>query len=286
MLALAVGVAGVAILWPRGPREPVYEGKRLSEWIEDAHPTLRYTTGMELSKEQEAALQAIHAIGTNALPWLMYEYTRPLSKWRLTYNRWADRRTKWKFRFDAGQSRIGRATSGLELLGSDIAPALPELAGLLGDRAPGRAAEMVMAQGTWQAVPYFVKAVNSTNPHIQVAAVHGLSMLTVTVAAAVPPLVLSLQSTNFWIRVSAAEGLQRTPFHPELTIPALTVALSDPVPHVQRMAASSLASLQNIADSLIANLRQQMQSTNLAVVLTASNALHLLHSTPARPPAP
>jgi hypothetical protein len=64
-----VGV-GVAVLWPGSRKEPEYQGKKLSEWL---YPNFS-ATGFE------AATNAVRAVGTNALPWMLegiaYEPTR------------------------------------------------------------------------------------------------------------------------------------------------------------------------------------------------------------------
>jgi hypothetical protein len=49
------------LVWPRGGREPVYQGKRLSEWI-------KLPEGKKAKAERVAAIEHI---GTNALPFLI-----------------------------------------------------------------------------------------------------------------------------------------------------------------------------------------------------------------------
>lgn len=61
----AVVVTAFVLVWPRGEREPDYQGKKLSEWI----------TGVrDLSEgpaERTERVKALHKIGTNALPYLI-----------------------------------------------------------------------------------------------------------------------------------------------------------------------------------------------------------------------
>src|SRR5262245_29805351 len=74
LLVLAAATAAGFLCWPRGPREPappepVYQGRTLSEWLEDAYPG-------PFGAKYRTAEQAVQAIGTNALPWLMSEFKR------------------------------------------------------------------------------------------------------------------------------------------------------------------------------------------------------------------
>src|SRR4051812_12829515 len=63
VLTGVVVVAAVVLLWPRGEREPEYQGKKLSEWIGD--------------EGNPRQADAVRHIGTNALPfligWIRYE---------------------------------------------------------------------------------------------------------------------------------------------------------------------------------------------------------------------
>src|SRR5438067_1105808 len=55
---------GVVAFWP-GEREPVYNGKKLSEWLQ-----LYGSTGISVEQREQAKV-AVRQIGTNALPWLV-----------------------------------------------------------------------------------------------------------------------------------------------------------------------------------------------------------------------
>src|SRR5437868_8005971 len=69
---LALVVCGIlaVVFWPEKP-EPVYKGKKLSEWVVD------FNDGVYFSSE---ATEAIRAIGTNGIPvylrWLRHKPSR------------------------------------------------------------------------------------------------------------------------------------------------------------------------------------------------------------------
>src|SRR3954471_23109933 len=66
--ALAACVVLAVVFWPEKP-EPVYKGRKLSEWMMDM------TSNMGLSAE---AKEAVGAIGTNGIPlywdWMLYKH--------------------------------------------------------------------------------------------------------------------------------------------------------------------------------------------------------------------
>jgi hypothetical protein len=66
LLGCALVAVCVALLWPRWPKEPEYQGKKLSEWIALANPV----AGRGLVGSQTEANLAIRQIGSNGLPFL------------------------------------------------------------------------------------------------------------------------------------------------------------------------------------------------------------------------
>jgi HEAT repeat protein len=119
---LALGVVA-ALVWPR-EREPEYQGKKLSEWL--------WTPEMG---GMEAPAEAVRAIGTNALPWLVrwiaYEPTS-----------WNGRVKEFLMKLPIGSLRrklwereglVYQALWGFEILGSRASPAVPDLVRLTND---------------------------------------------------------------------------------------------------------------------------------------------------------
>src|SRR6185436_9207850 len=72
LVAVIVVAIGAVVFWPR-PKEPEYQGKKLSEWLEicryDRLP--KYGNPAVPEEQLRVAVKAIRQIGTNALPWLM-----------------------------------------------------------------------------------------------------------------------------------------------------------------------------------------------------------------------
>ncbi len=83
LLALVLLAGG--LFWANQNKEPVYQGKRLSEWVE------QYISGAiaEVASDREAeAAAAIRTMGTNCLPWLLKKFSAKPSDLTLKLDRW------------------------------------------------------------------------------------------------------------------------------------------------------------------------------------------------------
>jgi HEAT repeat protein len=285
VLALAAMATGFLWCWPRGPKEPVYQGKPLTEWIQEFQGSSSLPFYESPRQRQQAARQAIKAIGTNALPWLLFEFSNSESKWRARFNRWADGRLPGRFRFKTGRVRMETAALGLHFLGPDVSPALPALAEYLGDAEHGGGAAVAMSSAGNMALPYLAKAAGSTNDIATAQAVReGLSRLARTNEAALALLLQSLQHTNTAIRESVLYALNLVTLRPDLVVPALTKGLNDPDEHVTRLAAAELGRRGAFARSALPELRRLMTNSDGRVAGVARNAVEEID--PAIPSAP
>src|SRR5438876_9254302 len=82
LLIAALVLIGVLVAVLSGSREPEYGGRKLSEWVEDYSPGNLSSLVQTKDASRKLAKEAIHRIGTNALPWLLewIRYEPPL--WR------------------------------------------------------------------------------------------------------------------------------------------------------------------------------------------------------------
>ena len=121
LLYLGAGLsllAGMLLATGRAPKEPVYQGKALTQWIREAHDVGIF----EQTDETNAAMLAM---GTNAVPFLLKEFSRPISRWRERLYAWVNSHAGVHVRTD--EERVRLAGQGLMLLGTNAAPALPVL---------------------------------------------------------------------------------------------------------------------------------------------------------------
>jgi hypothetical protein len=132
-------------LTPAARKEPVYQGKTLTQWLKqlDDGEVYGISSGRlpSFSRAQVEAAEAIRAIGTNALPLLIEDiHAHPAEKdmW-VQLNRKLDRVTmkhfgRWSLSLAdvTAKDRVRwRAAQGLSALGPLAKPAVPELTRLL-----------------------------------------------------------------------------------------------------------------------------------------------------------
>jgi len=125
-VALALVLTGIVILQSNGPAEPIYNGRRLRDWLKD------YGSGS--GPRHDAAYLALKAIGSNAIPYLLFEFESGDPKWVTRLKRSAFTRGVLKRQFQSEDPiRYTKAVHGLLLLGPQLAPVLPRLAKYLDD---------------------------------------------------------------------------------------------------------------------------------------------------------
>ncbi len=132
VVLLAV-IATIAAFMALRPREPVYEGKRLSEWLEEFS---RVGRG-QINQEAE---NAIRQIGTNALPFLVADLCREDSQRKLALMEWYNKWSSRKIPFKTFADRRGTALTAFYVLGNagKLGPAAKPFLPSLGkpDRRP------------------------------------------------------------------------------------------------------------------------------------------------------
>jgi hypothetical protein len=87
LICCAAFIAAVVVIaWPRGPKEPEYQGRKLSEWMHLAGLSRGFDPSAGVGDPSlEESKAAIRAMGTNCLPYLVecirYEPRRSGTNW-------------------------------------------------------------------------------------------------------------------------------------------------------------------------------------------------------------
>jgi len=232
LLFVAVGiiVAGLTLLCFLSPREPVYQGKRLSVWLE----------GFDSSYHE--ASQAIRAMGTNAVPWLIRELRHKDSAFKSRLMQLAGKQSLIKFDDRQTYRRRMRAIAACEALGPAAKRAIPSLTELFNNPKLGvddRAAFALARMGP----------------------------------EAIPPLTQALTKGRLFAQIFAAAALRVGRFDSEEVVAALVKALNDKHPSVRREAANTLAEMPNRPAVAVPALIELLQDTNADVRMAAARAL-------------
>ncbi len=149
VLLIALAVVFAAILWAllqRRNHEPAYQGRTLSQWL-TAAIDYRYSARDSDREKAVQATNAVHHIGTNALPWLLKWLDCEIPKWRGNLLERVPRQAYLHPRLarpllGPEGTRLWLGITGFEILREEAAPALPALITLAGkwesdDRSDG-----------------------------------------------------------------------------------------------------------------------------------------------------
>jgi hypothetical protein len=129
---LVLVVIVVTLVASRGPAEPTHDGKKLSTWLDEISAM---TFPHQCDPDTKPA-QAVRAIGTNAIPWLIDEMGTQGSTVRWRLNKLLARQNIIRFRFLEHHTQVRRACMGFAALGPMAEPAIPDLL-KLADVNPG-----------------------------------------------------------------------------------------------------------------------------------------------------
>ncbi|MBI3852359.1 MAG: hypothetical protein HY298_19050 [Verrucomicrobia bacterium] len=121
-------------------REPSYQGRTLTQWLEpEPQPKRRnpFNTRFERDPKSPEVQRAIKAIGTNAIPTLLKMIQAKDSLLKTRLNSLLDRQTIIHLRFRSASVRRGMAWDGFAILAKEAKSAAPSLALLTKDSDVG-----------------------------------------------------------------------------------------------------------------------------------------------------
>jgi hypothetical protein len=162
LFAPGVAVLICAALWQfhsHSRAEPVYDGKRLSVWLDELC-ALDYDKRTSLTT---APALALRAIGTNAIPWLLSEMRRSRNQIATEVNSVLRRQRLTNFRLPDGTEPWERAALGFWALGPLAEPAIPDLMTLLEER-PNEVTLALAGMGT-PALPALQQCLTNTRAY-------------------------------------------------------------------------------------------------------------------------
>ena len=249
LLAIVLAVVGVVVAAFMPSKEPEYQGKRLSEWVERANWPIstnsyrsvvgpnrlsllpkfdpRRENSHDIWRETE---WAVRHIGPPAIPYLLNWIRYEPSPLKLKFLGRIDRIFRTRLR-DRDSLRAGGATASIIALGSGAEPAIPELAKLARDlRRPVTAnhAAWALICLARELLAAGIALMDNGDPALRR---YGLLMSSITshgdMGPAVPILCRCLKDTEEEIAVKSAEILSGEILAGDVVVPALVEALRD-----------------------------------------------------------
>ena len=230
-----LGLIAVAAFFALRPREPVYQGKRLSVWSRDLDENTL------ASNSRNRAVDAVRQIGTNCVPTLVDMLQSSDSWLKRKLMELVGKQSRIRFHFTTAQERRSRAIRGIEVLGP---AAIPMLIDLLNDKAAMPTAMICLSRVGPEVVWPLTCTLTNEAPQVRSAAIVTLGLLRSNGQAAVPALVERLESdTDNRVRASAANALGYIGKEPEVAVPALVKHLRDPGSHDARTSRPGLGQI-------------------------------------------
>ncbi len=156
-----VGVSWICL----APREPAYQGKALSAWMDEWSKSLTADQKSPDRAKRDRARAAIQQIGTNAHPALLTMAGAKDSALKRRIIALANKQSFIRLRFQPADYYHARATYGFSALGPAAKPAVPALINLLHDRdrhvraSAAQCLSLIGPEAT-NAVPALIKALN------------------------------------------------------------------------------------------------------------------------------
>jgi hypothetical protein len=202
----------IAEMWP-GEREPEYGGKKLSEWLFQYQAYHRSPDSIE----RREASDAVHHIGTNAIPsllkWIAYEQPRWKENLRTQYRKWPKPFVNksidlW---FIKKRRLAGDAVLGFGILGPEADPAVPELTRLTKSANPSLSRDTMMALGFIgeAGLSAIESALTNRSAPIDLRrnAISDILLAGTNAHRALPALVEALEDPDFIVRDEATNAL-------------------------------------------------------------------------------
>jgi hypothetical protein len=264
-------------------REPRYGDRVLHEWIH------LFPTAVDVRAGKAAqAENAIQQIGTNAIPfllrWLSTEWQPSRSKQRLaTFVRNIPFLTRfhpisrWALGADPLQRRADEAAAAFEALGSNAAPAIPELARLATyspqSGTARRAVDALVNIGPIT-LPALLTVITNANAQARFYAVTSIQSFGTNARPAIPMLLTYRGDAT--LASGVYEVLGRLKLEPQEVVPALERTAHDPNPSQRSLAIIVLGDYGAYAKPAVPVLMAALSDADSGVLDSATNALNVI----------
>ncbi len=218
-----MAAAGLLIGLAHRTREPVYQGKTVSQWLEPASGPGLQGAPPAIQVGPRGAPPAIQVMGSNAVPGLISMLRCKDSTLRTKFSGWVSKhawlKSKIKLRPPAVEMQR-RGLSGVAALGPVAKAAIPDVVNLLTNQSSPLRWEALSAleRIDWEpktAVPALLEALKIPGPGLRFEAVEALNRLTGD-PKAIPALIAYLDDPDLSIRETVLHSLQAFSRRPKL----------------------------------------------------------------------
>ncbi len=265
LVVLLAVIATVAAFIVLRPREPMYQGKRLSEWLVE-WDTFNLDTNAPTA-------EAIRQMGTNTLPHLIRLLRVKDSALKRKLTELLEKQTLVQIDFKSAEYWRGQGMAGFHMLGNLASPAIPELSKLLNDQDNSLDAALALIFIGPEAALTLARALTNSNASVRANVAFALAQAKWNAKGAVPNLLTCLSDKEANVRLSAAVALGLIHDEPETVIPVLITRLDDRDVSVREQAANALRRFGRQARPAVPALLKAKESRDGQVAKFATAAL-------------
>ena len=230
---LLLSVVGWLAWRASGPREPVFEARTLTSWL-DHHVASSAASPPYGSPGWKKADEALRRIGTNAIPMLLEMISakdRPpiIRKLLETARSMGWTRTNYRY----AVTKHEEAEYAFELLRTNAASAVPGLIRIYEENVSAssqRCAALALGhigRGAKAALPALIRRFTHTNGEVRFYAVSAVMSIGGEPAVVIPALTSALKDPNVNVRWNAVSGLSRFGSRARSAVPDLLEMLKD-----------------------------------------------------------
>jgi peptidoglycan/xylan/chitin deacetylase (PgdA/CDA1 family) len=231
-LSFILVLAGIFFAGSRS-NDPVYQGKRLTEWLEDCVP-YQEASDDDLSLAERAkrqrAIEAVRQIGAKALPQLI-KMLRSRPAWIYKVDDVLENYSRGRIRLVSERypSPSQLALDGFEILGSRAEPAIPELTHLMREVATCQEAGMALVPIGRAAVPALTQLLTNSVRYVQTEALLALGDIGRPAREVTPILERIVTNSVHPLAGMAMRVLAEVNDTPAKFVPLFNARLNDPI---------------------------------------------------------
>ena len=231
---LVAGVLGLSLWLVARQREPVYQGRTLSSWL-DHHVPSNAARPPYNSPGWHQAEEALRAIGTNGIPTLVEMIrAKELSPMMQKFLRMAARYRWTRINHRSAMERNEEAEYAFSVLKTNAASAVPQLMKIYkANASPSsqRCAALALqsiGRPAQAALPLLLQDFTHTNREVRFYAVSAVMNIGGDPAVVIPALTSALKDSNVSVRWNALVGLQNFGKGARSVVPEIAKMLNDP----------------------------------------------------------
>jgi hypothetical protein len=267
-LLMAVGIVGVgiALVFVLAPQEPQYEGRSITQWLDD----------WAAKKVPNRSLEALRRIGTNALPYAVNNLARNDSNWRSNYAKVQAKMPAWLQKHVTRPKPLLQEVDGANVFSHLGSNSLPHAIALLKHASP--TVRRSAAGGVFslrrqtpearRAIPALIDALADPDRMVRFQAALALKEMGADASNAVPALMRILDNkvapgtnNDFYVRAAAASALGKIGPGAASALPVLKAALTETHSYFRGQVATAILRISGDVDTALPVLLTEMPVT-------------------------